>query len=291
MTVTTSSVTTSHGDIALVQSQGEGLPVLLIHGNSACKEVFCKQYEGDLGKKHRVIAIDLPGHGASSNAIDPQRSYSMPGYAELAIEVLERMGVDQVAVWGWSLGGHVALEMLPRWSGVVGVMLSAAPPVTPTQEGIMAGFKPNPLVGLLGKETLSEDEVQALAGAVYGKNVNDEMLRAMRRTDGKSRALMFGGLFTGAVSDQKAVAEEATVPVALVNGADDPFVNVEYLASLAIANLWNKHNYLLRDGGHAAFLNAPVMFDAILTDFAADMGDRAKAAGRKRLQRRQGAAA
>jgi pimeloyl-ACP methyl ester carboxylesterase len=274
MAVTTTTLTTSHADIAVSQSSGTGMPVLFLHGNSSAKEVFRRQLSGPLGQIYRLIALDLPGHGASSDAINPQRSYAMPGYAELAIEVMTGLGVDRYAVYGWSLGGHVALEMLPRSSSVIGLMLSGAPPVSPTPEGIQAGFKPNPLIPLLGKETLTDDEVKALAAACYGKSVTDELVRAMRRTDGRARALMFGGLFTGAISDQKALAEKSPLPIAMVNGADDPFVNVDYVSSLSLANLWDKHGYLLRDAGHTPFLASPAMFDAVLTRFLADMAKR-----------------
>jgi pimeloyl-ACP methyl ester carboxylesterase len=292
MSVTTTMVPTSHAGIAIAQSSGSGLPVLLIHGNSSAKEVFRGQLNGPLGAAHRLIAIDLPGHGASSDAVDPKRTYSMPGYAEAVIEVVTELGVDRAVVYGWSLGGHVALEMLPRWPGVVGLALSAAPPVTPTPEGIQAGFKPNPLIGLLGQEKLGNDEMNALAQACYGKSLTEEMARMMRRTDGRARAMMFAGLFSGAVSDQKTLAEKSPVPIAMVNGAEDPFVNVDYIASLSIANLWDKHAYLLRGAGHAAFLDAPAKVDAMLSRFVAEAAARAPSVVAKRpSKRRSGAAA
>jgi pimeloyl-ACP methyl ester carboxylesterase len=61
----------------------------MLHGNSSCKEAFDRQLNGALGDEFRLIAIDLPGHGASSDAADPNRTYSFPGYAEAAIAVLE----------------------------------------------------------------------------------------------------------------------------------------------------------------------------------------------------------
>ena len=131
MAVTTTIVTTSHGEIAVAQSSGKGMPVLFIHGNSSSKEAFRKQYDSPLGEVYRMIAMDLPGHGQSSDAFDPARTYSMPGYAAVAGEVLDALGVDRATIVGWSLGGHVAMEMLSSWPGVVGVMLCAAPPVTP----------------------------------------------------------------------------------------------------------------------------------------------------------------
>jgi pimeloyl-ACP methyl ester carboxylesterase len=66
-------VETSHGPIALFDLVGPGMPLVMIHAGSVSKEAFRLQFEA-LRETRRVIAIDLPGHGASANAIDPQRS-------------------------------------------------------------------------------------------------------------------------------------------------------------------------------------------------------------------------
>ena len=98
-------IETDHGRIAIAESEGAGPAVLLIHGNSSCKEVFRNQLDGDLGRRHRMIAMDLPGHGASDDAREPERTYTMPGYADAAVQVLAACGADTAAVLGWSLGG------------------------------------------------------------------------------------------------------------------------------------------------------------------------------------------
>ncbi len=291
MSVTNTTVKTSHADIAIAETSGKGLPVVFIHGNSACKEVFGGQLNSVLGDRYRLIAVDLPGHGASSNAFEPERSYTMPGYADAVVEVLATLGIDQFAIVGWSLGGHVALEMLPRCSGVVGLMLCGAPPVSPTIESLQSGFLPNPLTGLLGKEVLTEDEVSALADACYGKAVNAGLMDAMRRTDGRARTLMFQGLFAGNVSDQRELAEKSDVPVAMVNGAEDPFVNVDYVSSLSYANLWDRHCFILRGAGHTPFLAAADTFDGILVRFVDEMAARARTGKARGGHRHAGAAA
>ena len=91
-------------------SQGKGHPVLLIHGNSASGEVFKKQFQSALGKKYRLIAPDLPGHGDSDVAVDTE-TYSFPGYARVLAELINTLGLKKVTVVGWSLGGHIALEL------------------------------------------------------------------------------------------------------------------------------------------------------------------------------------
>jgi pimeloyl-ACP methyl ester carboxylesterase len=72
-------VETSHGSLAVEESgQGE-IPILMVHGNSFCREVFRHQLHSSLTVNHRLIAFDLPGHGESSNAPDPERTYTVRG--------------------------------------------------------------------------------------------------------------------------------------------------------------------------------------------------------------------
>lgn len=100
-----STLATSHGNIAFKESSGSGPAVLFIHGNSACKEVFDLQLDGASGHRYRMIAFDLPGHGESSDAPEPEHSYHIAAYADVALMLLEHLGARRCAVVGWSLGG------------------------------------------------------------------------------------------------------------------------------------------------------------------------------------------
>ena len=54
-------IVTSHGSLAVEETVGSGIPVLLIHGNSLCRGVFRSQMQGHMAAKHRFIAFYLPG--------------------------------------------------------------------------------------------------------------------------------------------------------------------------------------------------------------------------------------
>lgn len=274
MSITDRKVKTSHAEIALSETSGNGLPILFLHGNSSCKEVFRRQLGGPLGDTNRLIAMDLPGHGASGDALNPEKTYTMPGYAEAAIETLGALGVQRAAVVGWSLGGHVALEMIPRFDGIVGVMVMGAPPVGQGAEKVMAGFRPSEHAGLVGKRDLTPEEAEILLFANYGPAADPVLRAAAVRADGRARELMFQALLAGRASDQRAIVERSPVPVAVVNGGDDPLVNIDYVGSIAYRNLWDKHCYVLRGAGHASFMHAPEAFAAILDRFSSDMAKR-----------------
>lgn len=274
MSVSNRVIKTSHGDIAIAETSGKGMPVLFIHGNSNCKEAFRKQYEGPVGEAFRVIAMDLPGHGASSNAVDPQRTYTMPGYADAAIELLRELGIPKAAVFGWSLGGHIAVEMIPHYAGTVGIMITGTPPVGTKPEEIMAGFRPSPHIGLVGKPDLTPEETEILIAATCGVPADPAMRAAVVRSDGQARAVMFASLLGGQASDQRKIVETSNVPVAVANGADDPIVNVDYVNTVRYRNLWDNHCYVLRGASHTPFFQVPEAFNAIMMRFLDDMSKR-----------------
>lgn len=282
MSITDRKVKTSHAEIAISETTGAGLPVLFLHGNSSCKEVFRQQLESPLGDSYRMIAMDLPGHGASGDAIDPARTYSLPGLAAAAIELLNAIGVEQAAIVGWSLGGHVAIEMSVRYPGTIGLMIVGAPPIAATVESIQSGFKPNPIVGLIGKEDFSDDEAEAFGRGTYGTMYDASLRAAVDRADGRLRRMTFENLLAGIPVDEKTVVETSAISIAFVNGADDPFVNLDYVGSLACRNLWDRHAHILRSVGHVPFLQAPEAFNAILGRFLDDMAkSRVKPGGRR----------
>ena len=96
-------------DIAYLD-EGEGEPILLIHGFASNKTVNWA-YPGwvDLLRKdgRRVIALDNRGHGDSSKFYDPA-DYGAPVMAEDARRLLDHLGLDQVDVMGYSMGARIS---------------------------------------------------------------------------------------------------------------------------------------------------------------------------------------
>ncbi len=273
MSVTSYVLPTSHAAIAVTESGGSGPPVLLIHGNSSCKEIFRNQLEGPIGRRWRVIAIDLPGHGRSANARNPQRSYSMPGYADMAVEVLDILGVTRFAVLGWSLGGHIGLEMFPRHAGMAGLLATGTPPVPLSLDGMKRGFYLGDHMGLVAQEMFNAEEVQAFAEATAGpKAPYEPFLRdSVRRCDGRARALMIGAVLAGWGIDQLHLVETLDKPLAIVSGADEPFINNAYLQSIRYKHLWDGRVHILPGLGHAVFWEAPQTFDPLFARFLSDV--------------------
>jgi pimeloyl-ACP methyl ester carboxylesterase len=263
------TVLTSHGAIAVVEHGRGDLPVLLIHGNSFSRDVFQHQLHGRLPESHRLIAFDLPGHGRSSNTPEPSRSYTRPGLADAAIELLERLEVSEAVVLGWSLGGHVGVEMMARFSGMRGLMLTGAPPVG--RNAMAHGFRGSPHSGLAGKEDLSEAEIDAYVQTIFGRSPEPFLRDAVARTDGRFRKRLFEAARAGEGVDQRVIVEGSPVPLAVVNGGTDSAINLDYFETVAYANLWEGQCHRLPGLGHAPFWEAPEDFNSIFERFLGDL--------------------
>lgn len=101
---------------------GRGEPALVfIHGGLAERSFYDGQL-AEFAARHKVIALDLPGHGESGS---DRTKWGIPEFGADVKAVVEAEKVGKVILFGNSLGGPVAVEaalLLPgRALGVVGI--------------------------------------------------------------------------------------------------------------------------------------------------------------------------
>ena len=89
-------------------SDRSGTPVLMLHGFSGSSNSWGESLLARLSAGRRLIAVDLPGHGASDIPAEPGRFAFAAIIADLA-DLLDTLEVGS-AVWvGYSMGGRLAL--------------------------------------------------------------------------------------------------------------------------------------------------------------------------------------
>jgi pimeloyl-ACP methyl ester carboxylesterase len=86
---------------------GSGPAVVFVHGLSGSWQNWLEQLPV-FARDHRVIALDLPGFGASPM---PAQRISIPGYGRLVAALLDELGIDHAAIVGNSMGGLIGAEM------------------------------------------------------------------------------------------------------------------------------------------------------------------------------------
>lgn len=85
-------------------ASGAGEALVLIHGVGLRAEAWAAQ-SAALASTHRVIALDMPGHGASRPLPEGAR---LPQFVDWLARVLDALGLDRANVAGHSMGALIA---------------------------------------------------------------------------------------------------------------------------------------------------------------------------------------
>jgi len=271
MTRETKFAETRLGRIAYHEVPGPGPVLLFIHGNSSAKEIFHQQLDDIQLALYRRIAIDLPGHGESGDAANPDETYTVHGFGDAAMAFLDAMQIRHAAIFGWSLGGHVALELMGRWSGTFAVWISGTPPLSNNPAELSAGFQQRPEGAhtFNGNRTAADSEFHARAAIGPGCEFAPWMLQAALRTDPRFPPAMLKSAMAGQDLDEKALVANSPVPLAIDVGADDPFISIPYLQQLSCRSLWTGKVLIHPGLQHAPFYQAPARINLLLASFLA----------------------
>jgi pimeloyl-ACP methyl ester carboxylesterase len=257
--------------IAFRQSLGSGPAVLLIHGNSSSSRAYGCQLDGDLGRTHRLVALDLPGFGESQPVSDSDAVLGLQGWARMVVKAVAALGLEDAVLVGWSLGGHVALEALADLPHCRGVLIFGTPPIAFPPD-MAAAFLPNPAMGAGFNPTPSEEEIQGYVTAFFapGAEVPAFYSEDMRRADGRARAAVAGSIRPGGYQDEVDVVRNLHIPLAVVQGAEEQLISLDYLQRTSMPTLWRGQVQLIPGAGHAPQWEQPAAFNSLLAAFVAD---------------------
>lgn len=266
---------TSEGKIAYIDSGGEGLPLVFIHGNSCSSKVFKKQI-AYFSPQCRVVAIDLPGHGKSDHANHLGNAYTIPGYAKILDEVTKALKLKEFIVVGFSLGGNIALQWTQVTDRIKGVMMISSAPMKYSEEAFLA-YPPYEGSYAASPNALTESQAMQYMGA-GGFDTKDPavyfMIQDAMKTDGAARATMVASVLAGKGVDETQIVSELVVPLAVVIGVKDNAIGVKYISQLHYLNLWQDGIKMIADAQHAIVYHQAEQVNVLLENFIQDVKEK-----------------
>jgi pimeloyl-ACP methyl ester carboxylesterase len=216
-------------------SQGQGEPLLLLHGytgSSGDWELFLP----DFAKEYRLIIPDLRGHGRSTN---PSTTFTFRQAALDVFALLDHLAIDRIRAIGMSGGGNTLLHMATQQPGRVTAMalVSAASYYPEQSRTIMRSHT---------ADKLTDDEWRIQR---QRHQHGDEQIRALLR---------HGQAFADEYHDMNFIPPylaTITARTLIVSGDRDPLVPVHIAIELSNSI---PHSYLciVPNGGHL-----PVFYD------------------------------
>jgi pimeloyl-ACP methyl ester carboxylesterase len=243
--------------------------LLLIHGNSLHAGLFKNLFEAEQFKDYRIVACDLPGHGQSARSDQPGNHYSILNHIAILEELVKALGLTDLVIYGHSLGGHLAINLLPELENIKGLAISGTPPLglPPLLE---KAFLPNPDLMLAFKADLTGAETRELAHAFIqeGAPGADKVQESIQQTDPLARAFIGQSISTELYNDETQLLAQAKIPVAILHGEKDSLANLDYIQKVNIPTLWKNEVQLIPKASHCPFLENKEKFCEGLGEFA-----------------------
>jgi pimeloyl-ACP methyl ester carboxylesterase len=132
---------------------GTGKPLVLLHGGLATIDVLFGQLLPSLAQTRQVIAVELQAHGHTA---DIERPLSFELMADDIAALIKHLGLEHTDIFGFSLGGGVALQTAIRHPEVVRKLVVASAPYK------RDGWYPGVLAGMA---SMNAEAAEAMVGS------------------------------------------------------------------------------------------------------------------------------
>jgi len=236
---------------------GAGEPTLVfVHGWS-CDARYWRAQTSHFSKKHRVVMLDLAGHGHSGMS---RTKYTMSAFGEDVRAVTEAVGSPRVILIGHSMGGLVIAEaarLMPnRVIGLIGIDTLGNIEYPMTHEGLKKMIAP------LEKnfQTGSRQFAGGMISPQTDPNLREWILSDMSAAPPVVALSAMNEMMAQYITGEAAkVFEQIRIPVITVNGDLWP---INYEANRR--HMFSYHAIVLKKADHFLMMNRPEEFNRAL---------------------------
>lgn len=244
-----------------VEVAGEGPPVVLVHGFTGAISTMAGVAER-LVDDHRVISLDLVGHGRSPVPADPG-AYTVDAMAADVAAVIDDHAAGSAHVVGYSMGGRVALTLACASPARVRTLtlIGATPGLAHAEDRAERRAADEALAAGIERDGLATFVDRWMANPLFASqsSLGPDVLAAARAqrmaNDPAGLAASLRGGGTGSMTPLHSALVDCAVPVALVVGELDP--KFRAIAESMHESLPASSVVVVPGAGHAAHLEAP----------------------------------
>ncbi|MEK6632315.1 MAG: alpha/beta fold hydrolase [Nitrospirota bacterium] len=256
-------------DMTLAYSDsGSGQPIVFLHAFPLNRTMWAEQ-EAALSSHHRVITIDLRGHGESDA---PLWHYSLDQAADDVRALLDHLSIRQALFVGLSMGGYILLAFYRKYADrMKGMVLADTRAQADTPEGKAGRFQ---MAQIAYKQGPS-----AIADIMLPKLLSPATIQARPKIVQQVRTMIEGNQISGIAGDLMAMAErpdsvpllqQIACPTQIIVGELDQ-ATPPADAKLMAEQIPHAKLAIIPNAAHLANLEQPEEFTKIVAAFANEL--------------------
>lgn len=258
------TLTTSDGVPVVYDVRGAGEPTLVFIHCWACDRTFWREQLDTFAVDHRVVALDLPGHGQSGRA---RSEWSVPALGADVAALVTALDLPRVVLVGHSMGGPVALAAARLLRGRVAAVVCAD--ALQDVEFRMGESVVGPLIA--GFEADYAGTLAMMANGMFAGS-SDTALRnwVLRQALTADSSVTLGLMRSYPGLDFVALLADAGAPVRCINAA--PRGPMAMATRVESNRKYGDFDAVMMDGvGHFLHLERPAEFNARLREVLAGL--------------------
>ena len=257
-----------------VAEMGSGTPVVLLHGFTGSARAMACIAEG-LGDTHRILSIDLVGHGRSVAPRDPT-AYSMTACVGQLAVALDELNVHDAHWIGYSMGGRAALAFAATHPARVtsGLLIGASAGIRDPRQRADRVRADEALAERIEREGVEAfvDFWISQAFLVDEQRLGERGVAEARKmrlaNSAHGLAASLRGMGSGAQPPMHGALSRIGSPICLAVGEED--LKFRTLAAEISQELPNARVEIVPDAGHSAHTDNPAAFLELARSFFAD---------------------
>lgn len=246
-----------------------GHPILFIHGFSQCALSWDRQLSSELSRHHRIIAMDMRGHGSSDR---PRDAYGVSKlWADDVAAIIQALDLAQPILCGWSYGPLVILDYVRHYGeDAIGGLHFVAGVTKLGSDEAVAALTPEFLSLVPGFFSTDVEEsvrsLESLSRMCFARRPSASELYEMLGYSVSVPPFVRQGLFSRVI-DNDDVMRTIRKPVLITHGAADAIVR-HAVVDQHRERMPHAEIHIMAGAGHAPFRDDPSSFNARLAAFA-----------------------
>lgn len=249
---------------------GEGkTPMILLHGYPFDKSMWQPQVDF-FKNSYRLISCDIRGFGKSTDEVS---SLSIEMFTDDLIEFMDKLKIDKAIIWGLSMGGFIALNMIKRYPKRFKALILCDTQCIPDTPEVKK--KRYDTINQISREGVADFNEEFIK-KIFSKDAFDNKKELVKNIHhviyaNSQNSIIMGQVALAERSETCSALDKINVPTLILCGSEDDVTPLEQ-SELMNSSIKDSVLHVIHNAGHVSNLEQPDEFNNYVLDFLKSRG-------------------